>query len=253
MFVELLGLPGAGKTSVSSLALQMFRRRGMVCDRLQTMARAAMDRSRPEINFLQAASERVGLYGCFSFAAEYPDLFDHLMQTVRHDPARLLWNMDMLSQLHFARRQMAPGQIILVDEGLMHRGAASYLDQPTDDVFRDYLDCLTGDFVTVIFDAPVAVCMDRVAARPKGMPALFRPLSPMAQRGLFERFAAMIEVAAEARASQGHAVLRIDTTQPAQIAAWELARAVQVQTLAMVPPDRAPQTAPRPLARRHAG
>ncbi|THD82848.1 hypothetical protein E7811_11860 [Aliigemmobacter aestuarii] len=228
----------------------MFRKRGLRSDRLQSLAREAMDRSRLGINFLQSASERVGLYGCFSFASENPELFDHLMRTVRHDQARLLWNMDMLAQLHFVRTHIDPDQIVLVDEGLLHRGIASYIDQGVSDEFRDFLDCVTDEFVTIIFDAPIKVCMDRAAARPKGMPLLFRDLSPLAREGMFHRFSEMIEVAAATRIERGDTVLRIDTTQPANLSAWEMARAVQIAAMTARKQAESPEIAARRLPAR---
>ncbi len=227
MLIEFIGLPGSGKSTLfASLAEQLHKER-LRCNTLRMVARDRMEEGRVHIRFLQRRAERVGLYGCFSFAQQNPALFDALLQSTRHDLGRTLWNMDMLAQMHFVGSQKVEDTLIFMDEGFLHRGVSAFSDRPDRDAFRHYLNCLTHDFITIHVATPLDVAIARAEGRIKPVPFLGKAAEAKTGMANLQEFAELVQIACQTRQQAGKPVLTVDGTLSPELGALQLAGALK--------------------------
>lgn len=232
MLIEFIGLPGSGKSTLLGALAAQLRKERLRCDTLRMVAHGVMEDRRNHIRFLQRRAERIGIYGCFTFAHENPDLFDALLRATRHDLGRTLWTMDMLNNVQFVSKRPVNDTLIFMDEGFLHRGVSAFSDRPDRDGFQHYLNCLTHDFVTVHVATPMGVAIARAADRIKPVP--FLGTAPEEAEGManLQEFDALVAIACAHRKRLGKVVLTVDGTLPANLSALQLAGALK----AMAPP-----------------
>ena len=244
VLIEFIGLPGSGKSTILAALADQLRKERLRCNTLRMIARDMMEEGRIHIRFLQRRAERVGIYGCFSFAHEHPALFDALLHSTRHDLGRTLWNMDMLAQMHFLSKRPHQDTLVFMDEGFLHRGVSAFTDRPDRAAFQHYLSCLPYDFITIHVATPLDVAIARAAERIKPVPFLGKAAEEAEGMANLQEFAALVGIACENRAANGHIVLTVDGTLPTGLAVAQLTGALKALSLPdIVIPKRAKGTA----------
>lgn len=246
MLIEFIGLPGSGKTTLLGALAEQLRIERLRCNTLRMVARDEMEESKLHIRFLQRRTERIGIYGCVTFAHEHPALFNALLQSTTHDVNRTLWNMDMLSNVQFATKRKVNDTLIFMDEGFLHRGVSAYSDRPDRAAFQHYLNCLEHDFVTIHVVTPMDLAIARAAERVKPMAFLGKAPEEAIGMANLQEFEALVDIACAHRRSQGKVVLTVDGSLPSNLQALQLAGALKAMALPeMVLPKKARKAAQR--------
>ncbi|MGB0966704.1 MAG: hypothetical protein ACPGUX_00845 [Halocynthiibacter sp.] len=124
--------------------------------------------------YLRRKTDRGWFFGTFSFAHQYPEVFRIAFEnTLRNTPGQLDF-LDLLGQYYFAAQAENREQPVLVDEGLLHRGAAAFLNPEAFSDLEYYLDHIPPCDVVVFSDLDIETSIERSRQRPKGLPQLYR-------------------------------------------------------------------------------
>ena len=102
MLVEVIGLPGAGKTSLCKQLAQLEGNDALAIKGLRDEALKASVEGPKANRFFRRRPERKSMYGSMSFRRQNPELFDLFCSRQDEKPVETLWNMELLSQLFFA-------------------------------------------------------------------------------------------------------------------------------------------------------
>lgn len=243
--VEMLGLPGSGKTTIrvrlsEALAAHGFRSIGLPADARELALRGwtgPLVRRLPDswqgpagwlvyrvwTGWLAARvslSAPNAMFGMYRIQRRRPS------QTVRKARRAGYWYLRHVGDHALFMKTARPGEIWLVDEGFAHRVVSLFashvgLEAP-DEVIVSYLAAAPAPDLVLHVTAPLDVCLDRVRAR-----AVWDWLRPMGTAGL----AAFGEAAAQAveiarRFADSHwAVIEIDNALEGSVPA--LAEAVE--------------------------
>ncbi len=227
MLVEFVGLPGSGKTSLVIATHERMRARGFVTKGLREAAKSGVKavRDRGTIGFLKRP-ERICLYGALEFRKAHPKVFDALCASQSDTPHLTPWTMDVLSHLYYVSEQSRyDGGFILCDEGLVHRGVASFIGTKGTRAFAAYNKALPDNFILVNLAVPPETALERSGARRKGTPAL-RHQPHRDPLDVLRENAALIERACKARRARGLQVIEIDGTAPLETCTEQLCEAL---------------------------
>jgi thymidylate kinase len=182
--VEFVGSPGAGKTTAAAVLTRMLRERGAT-------ARSMVEAGRPHagsttVGALAAALPRsVGdpvlwqlyrLHGWREARAVRPSaLGRHVTAWQSARPVdeavtrhTLGWFFRLAGRMRFLERTATPGEILVVDDGFLHRSVALHAS-PHEAVdpaaVAAFVDLIPAATLAVLVRAPVDVCAARVRAR----------------------------------------------------------------------------------------
>ncbi len=225
MLVELIGLPGSGKSTIIRAATPLLKAAGLRFDSMRMVSKKFMAEDRPNVRFLTKRAERSSLYGCFSFAEDQQDLFRSLLDGALGDVSQTLWNMEMLGQFQFLRNRDLSDTMVFLDEGFLHRGVSTFAASGELRKLIDYMDLVTHDFITIHITTPLDMALARAEMRRRGVPENLQASTGIGLSGM-EAFDQMIKVAVAHRKLQGAAVIEVDATQPAAIAARQMVDAL---------------------------
>ncbi len=161
MRVEFMGLPASGKTSLIGATMERFRAAGEPAVYLRGTANKRIEKARSNNHFLKNRQERADLFGCLQYRLKHPEIFDYLMANQAELPQLTLWAMDLMSCLYFAQPTVRKGEIVLCDEGLAHRGAATSVGRDDPEGFERYNRILPDDFLLVHVTVPIRCVVRR--------------------------------------------------------------------------------------------
>lgn len=177
MFVEFIGLPGSGKSSIINAIVKQSAGSDSQFTTLKRLAEKVLAKKKSQRGYLRRKQDRGWFYGTFSLAHQYPELFRIAFEnTLRNTPGQLDF-LDLLAQYFFARQEQNLNQTVLVDEGLLHRGAATFLYPDAFSTFDHYLEQIPPCDVIVWMDIDIETAIERSKQRKKGLPRLYRRFS----------------------------------------------------------------------------
>src|SRR5438105_3915842 len=184
--VEFVGTPGAGKTTLASDLVRALRCRGVVADTIVSAARprAARTRVGAMISRLPESSlRRVLLWYVFTtasvghaigFACRHPALVLHVARILRFGDSYArrtrahIWFFRLCGRLRFLTSTARPGEVLVVDDGFLHRSVHFYADPdraPNLGAVRRYAELVPRSTLSIHVDADVTTCLARVRAR----------------------------------------------------------------------------------------
>ncbi len=208
MIIEFSGGAGGGKSTLVAASIKECRRRHIPV----MPVRRAAGKGLREVSQFMPLLERVDgtskTYGAVHYGQQFPDIFRLLTAHPDSLPIETVWNMIMMSELFFATRKLQKGQVIFCEEGFVQR-AAVYFDQEKD-VLEEYIRGLDDRLALIHVDIPHDVAIERMRARPKGIPQKFRKNldeALMNQRNDLGHICQLWE-------DQGRSLLKLDGREP---------------------------------------
>lgn len=185
--VEVVGAPGAGKTTLTALLRDELDRRAVAADTVVGRAREHAARTRPgriADRVRPARLRRALLWQVFyattsvdaaCFAREHAALARCAIASQRGRPLPvrrkahvLYWFFQLGGRLRFLHRTGRPGEVVVVDDGFLQRTAhlyASHVEEPRRDAVDAYVALVPPPDLVVHVTAPDDVCARRVLDR----------------------------------------------------------------------------------------
>jgi hypothetical protein len=187
VIIELIGAPGAGKTSLAPALIASFAERGVAVRGVVEAARPFAERSplgaaatrlaparlrRPLL--WQAFCQASALYR-LRFFARHPRLIAHVLRAQRRRPIpieerlhALRWFIVLAGQYEFLKAHARPGEGLIFDEGFIHRAVQMYASDreiPDRAQVAAYVDLLPQPDLLCAVRAPQERCIERVYRR----------------------------------------------------------------------------------------
>lgn len=228
--VEMIGTPGAGKSTAADELRSLLRARGVP-------ALSIVEAARPHAARTAAGRVVVGLApsrlrgpllwqvfrgaGMVSAARLVAGRSPLLRDVVRSERARqlpaasrrhtLYWFFQLAGRRRFLSRRPAPGEVLVVDDGFLHRSVALHAapgTPPDLEAVHRYVDAIPAPDLVVAVRAAPETCVRRILAR-----GLWRHRAGMTEAELtryVDHAAAVVATAIERARSLGWPVVDVD-------------------------------------------
>lgn len=187
MIVEMLGSPGAGKTSLLPAVRGFFAGQGRRAYSVVEAARPIAARTRPGkfvTHWLPAGLHRPVLWQIFyayarkyqrTFIRQYPELMESVLSFQNQRPIAepdrrhvLHWFIHMTGVVAFMSEYLAPNEILILDEGFVHRVVQLFTsenEEPDRRRVADYLGLIPRPDLVVYISSPGDLSVQRVFNR----------------------------------------------------------------------------------------
>lgn len=188
VIIEMLGAPGAGKTTMIGAVEDGCRDAGRTPFTIERAARRFAARTLPGRLASRVVPDRfdrraqwavyrlVSGWHTVRFAVVHRRLALYLLHSQRGRPAAadargrrvVYWYLRMMGSYGFLRSNAAPDEVIVIDEGFVHRAVqlhASAVESPTASQIAEYVAVLPRPDLVVHVCASSAACWRRVQAR----------------------------------------------------------------------------------------
>ncbi len=188
MIVEFLGNSGAGKSTLVPALIRLWRDAGLTAMSVTEAIHHYMRRTalgRVVCRLAPRAWQGPILWRMFAhttarwhtvaFVVEHIGLAGYVLmsQLRRHIPwrhRRLILRLffKMAGQHHFLRSHLRPGEVVVFDEGFVHRAVHLFVspsEQPDPEQVAAYLALLPRPDLVILIQAPLEVCLTRIYAR----------------------------------------------------------------------------------------
>lgn len=187
MIVEMLGSPGAGKTSLIPAAREFFSRQGLKAYNVVEAARPLAARTplgRLACRWLPEPLKGFILWQIFYaysrryrpiFRRHYPQLIDSVLRYQCERPISaydrrhvMRWFLHLTGAYAFLRTHLKPSEVLIIDEGFVHRVVqlfASEHEEPDVQREMDYLDQIPRPDLVIYVSTPAEVAVRRVFSR----------------------------------------------------------------------------------------
>ncbi len=227
MFVEIVGLPGCGKTTLLRAAKRPLQKAGLKFASINKVADAQAAKQIGKTRFLKRYEPRAWIYGATKFAHETPDVFDVLFKNARGDFHQSLWLMDFFTHMHFARQADLSDTYIFLDEGFVHRGAAAFFKNKTITGFKKYLDMIPVSDLIILIDTPVDAAVDRCLSRKTGVPQAYNSSEKEEVEAKFILLDKRLKFGVAHQEKAGADIIRIDGSQSVEVCCERLCAAFE--------------------------
>jgi hypothetical protein len=231
MFVEFTGMVGAGKSTLVPVLKEFLRDNNFEALSLGEAIIYHLERSllgRLVYGIAPAAWRTRILYKIYSLgidtfcrlqiAFENPRLVWQVCESQFHREIPL-WHRQLILSLffkilggyQFLRHRLGPNQVVILEEGLIHRAINLYAWEPKQvdpDLVMTYF-CLLPDLdLVVLVRAPFEICLERAEAR--GLPLPLRDKDEPTVDRFMDHSAQIISIASEFLASTDRQVVEVD-------------------------------------------
>jgi deoxyadenosine/deoxycytidine kinase len=231
--VELVGTPGAGKTTVAADLTRHLEESGFAATSVRDAGRRHAARTPPGRFVQRGTRGRVrrallwqvfyayGVANAVAFAREEPALARWVWSTQRRRPIAprmrrhvLFWFAQLMGRRRFLVSTGTSREALVFDDGFVHRAVAlhaSHLEAPDPRTVARYVDLVPPPDALVHVVAPLDVCERRVHAR--GVWAHSRHLDREELRRSLEHAARAVDAAVARARELGWTVIEIDNGQ----------------------------------------
>ena len=226
MYVEFVGLPGSGKSSVLSALIKKSAKSTVPCRSLKEVANKTYAELSQLPGYLKRKPGHGWFFGMLTFAHQYPEAFRTLFENSISDSWVNLNVMELLGQYYFAQSADLGHQPILCDEGFLHRGAVSFLQPNCYSDLDTYLKHIPRCDVVIHIDLDVETSLARCKSRPKGLPRTYRPLSEAEVIEQMDQLQKLHQLCLHQQEEAGVRVIRVDGQRPLEELRVELYEAL---------------------------
>lgn len=229
MIVEMLGAPGAGKTSLLPAAKEFFNRRGLRAYLVVEAARPAAARTPAGRLAARLPAGRLNRFilwqlyyvYCQRYRREFNRQYSGLVESVvtyqhnrpisGYDRRHVLrWFLHLTGSYAFLKAYLRPDEVLIIDEGFIHRVVqlfASEAEELQPHRIYEYLDAIPRPDLLIYVTASAGASRQRVFER--GVWERFQRKSEAETIRFLERSQAAVEIAAGYLASSGWPMIRI--------------------------------------------
>lgn len=164
MLVEIIGLPGAGKTSLGRGIARRLRARRLQVATSKTLG--TLESNDPNVpRYVSNHKDRTLLYRAACFKREFAPLLKHLETRAQQDLTQ-----EFLFSLTAARYQAHLEHkdhfdLALLDEGFVHRGANAHLECSDPLAFEEYLQLIPRPDILIYLRVGARMAQRRAIAR----------------------------------------------------------------------------------------
>lgn len=252
--IELVGLPGAGKTTVanelssSSLPNSYQLRIGYKLAICRSLCTPHLDTLSPylPIQLVEFLAKTSGITDHETYRERHATFIQTAQECISEytvDSQRIAsveeWVLAVVIQYSTAMDRLSTDEFLLCDEGFLQRGVATFCPpdpqkQVTRTDVRRYLSSMPGPDLVVFLDIPIGEAISRMQSRSEGPPASFQDDI----RGRLERIQQVLNEFESAFADLGIEYIRIDNDCELGDACQQIAAQVQATTSVSHPPDR---------------
>lgn len=233
--VELLGIPGSGKTTLARAlaatggaltldeAVRASLRRGS--DDILTRAAATVTRTASSRTWKRAYQRSTDRATALSgILAANPGVLETFLrvQRVRRErdlaPEMALgWMLGFLADFQIATRPPDVSPVLVVDEGFRQRSVslvgAGFADPPDVELLGEYLDSCPGVDVLVVMNTPLGECMRRLDAR--GWSKRVDGQGPEERLAFLEGCSRVVAAVVAHQSAAGARIVDVEETTPA--------------------------------------
>jgi thymidylate kinase len=185
--IELIGTPGAGKTTIALELIEILRARGVDAGTIVDAARPNAARTIPGRAVAVLSPERLrspllwqvfagyGLLGAVGFALEHPTLSRRVFRSERARPLprtmkrhTLYWFFQLGGRRRFLGRVRHGARALVVDDGFLHRSIALHAspgEEPDPRRIAGYVDLIPRPDLVINVRTASDVCERRIRAR----------------------------------------------------------------------------------------
>jgi AAA domain len=185
--VELVGTPGAGKTTLAVEIVELLRGEGVEAATIIDAARRHTERTRVGRMLVSGTPRRwrrpvlwllfyvLGLCNAVAFVREQPRLSVHVLESLRHSHMRLarrihvaFWFFQLGGRRRLLLTTARDREVLVVDDGFLHRSVhifASEGEDPSVTEIAAYVDLLRAPQLVVRAVAERETCEERVRRR----------------------------------------------------------------------------------------
>lgn len=186
MFIEFMGAPGTGKTTLTPIVIQSLGEQGLraltIADAVPLYATrtpwgkiisATIPRSSAKSVLWRICCHSSFLYRS-KFAIRHYAFWRYVVKLQRGRPIprqhqRLIrcYFDRMMGHYQFLKCHIQPDEILVLDEGFAHRVThfVSELEQPHPDMIMRYVTLMPKSDLVILVRAPVGTCVQRLCAR----------------------------------------------------------------------------------------
>ncbi|MEM7472086.1 MAG: hypothetical protein AAF340_12105 [Pseudomonadota bacterium] len=210
MLIELLGLPGSGKSTLIKALVPALRKAGLSARRADKLAGLeSTDPAAPR--YLKRGADRTTLYRTLAFRRDHPALMDHVERTLdlsASDTFLFSWT----SNLYAASREHAHiVDVAFLDEGFAHRGVSAHLDAD-DALYHDYLSLIPLPDLILHLCPPPRMAFRRAIHRRADKSFSKRKVqAKLGDRFVFRTRHRLIETGLDALKARGAQVIDVNT------------------------------------------
>lgn len=209
MLVELLGLPGSGKSTLIRALVPRLRAQNVSVRRAEKLAGLPChDRHAPR--YVQRGADRTALYRATQFRRQHRGLMKHVEHKLALSPSDEFLFTLTTALYQACREYTGTFGIALLDEGFVHRGVSAHLECE-DAAFQRYMEMIPVPDLAIHLCPPVQTAFERAVSRRAHKGEAHKVTSKLGDRDMFERRDALLRIGARHIHERGTAVIEVDT------------------------------------------
>ena len=221
MIIEFTGLIGSGKSTLAQDAKRFFQSAGFIALSPDEAAWICFERSSMGQALFSLLPTAMGVMTArwafalhqrlvypFLFSLVYSGLVLHIFRSspalhtlpFRHRQTILRFFFRVAAQSHYLRGHLLPGEVVIFEEGLIHRAINLYAWEPGNldmQAVEEYLGRIPASDLAILVNAPLVLCLERAKAR--GLPVRLKDKDPQVVERFMENSACILAVAARTR------------------------------------------------------
>lgn len=214
MLVELLGLPGSGKSTLVKKLLEKSFDHPIQIETLNQRAERVLQHHKTKRGYIRRKKGRGWFFATFEFAHCYPEMFRIVFENAILHQDRNLDFFDLLVQYHFSKQATDAVGSAITDEGFLHRGAAIFLYPNTYSTIDHYLEHVPHFDTVIHTQCSVDLALERCKSRPKGLPKRYRSFSEQELSQSYQKLMQLHQTCLDHHKNRGGNIIRVDGQKP---------------------------------------